>query len=276
MNPGSNGRFSDSLPSVSDGYTKVLPVISRRLPLENPVLIAGFSDSGMIGSVTINHIIEQLRMHQIAYVESEYIMPAAVFIGKRFRHAFRIYGNDSGTICALICEVPVSAKGTYSIVNTILDWSISCGVNKIVVLGGILPTNFSPPYLLERRPMLLRNELADEPYESTPAFSDGMAVPDDAIIVGLAGSLLSVSAARRQSCMALMIPTVAEAPDPEGAAIVLEALPKILPGVTIDTSSLRQKVEEIKKHLQEFLRMHQQQMQEYERAASRETERMYK
>lgn len=84
--------------------------------------IAGFPDSGMIGSTTINHIIEQLKMHQIVYIESQYVMPAAIFIGKRFRHPLRIYAKDSGTVCALICEVPMTATGTYSIINTIVDW----------------------------------------------------------------------------------------------------------------------------------------------------------
>jgi uncharacterized protein len=202
-------------------------------------------------------------------------MPAAIFIGKRFRHAFRIYANDSGKICALICEVPVIARGTYSIINTIADWSSNAGVDEIIVLGGILPTNFSPPYLLERKAMLLRNELAEKPSGQTSTV-DGFAVPDDAVIVGLSGALLTACAARGLKCTALMIPTMSEAPDPEGAAIVLETLPKILPGLKIDTSAIRQKVEMIKKHLQEFLKMHQQQMQDYERSTSRETERIYK
>ncbi len=151
-------------------------------------------------------------------------------------------------------------------------------VSEIVVLGGILPSNFSPPYLLERKAMLLRNELAEEPSGQSPRSADalGMAVPDDAIIVGLPGSLLSVCAARGLGCSALMIPTMTESPDPEGAAIVLEALPKIVPGLNIDTSSLRLKAEMIKKHLEEFLKMHRQQLQDYERTANRETERIYK
>jgi|SRR5690606_12491887 len=279
MNPGSDSRKSNNLPTVSpDGNTKILPVTNQNIVLERPVMIAGFPDSGMIGSVTINHIIEQLNMHQIAYIESQHVMPAAIFIGKRFRHAFRIYANDSGTVCALICEVPVTARGTYSIINTIVDWCMNATVSEIVVLGGILPSNFSPPYLLERKAMLLRNELAEEPSGQSPRSADalGMAVPDDAIIVGLPGSLLSVCAARGLGCSALMIPTMTESPDPEGAAIVLEALPKIVPGLNIDTSSLRLKAEMIKKHLEEFLKMHRQQLQDYERTANRETERIYK
>lgn len=274
MNPAMNRKHSNELPVVSDGYTKIFPVSTRKILLDRPVLIAGFPDSGMIGSVSINHIIEQLKMHQIAYVESQHVMPAAIFIGKRFRHPFRIYANDSGTICALICEVPVIARGTSSIISTIIDWSASAGVREIIVLGGILPTNFSPPYIVERKPLLLQNEVPEDKHVGQD--SAGMVVPDDAVIVGLPGSLLSLCAARGLKCTSLMIPTMSEAPDPEGAAIVLESLAKIPLGLKIDTSSLRQKVEMIKKHLEEFLKMHQQQIQEYERAASRDTGRIYK
>lgn len=237
-------------------------------------MIAGFPDSGMIGSVSINHIIEQFDMHQIASVESQYVMPAAIFIGKRFRQPFRIYANNSGTVCVLICEVPVIARGTPSIINTVIDWSANAGVREIIVLGGILPTNFSPPYIVERKPLLLQNEVPENKHAGQD--SAGIVVPDNAVIVGLPGSLLSLCTTRGLKCTSLMIPTMSEAPDPEGAAIVLEALAKVSTGLKIDTSTLRQKAETIKKHLEEFLKMHQQQMQEYERATSRETERIYK
>lgn len=268
-------KHSNDLPVISDGYTKVLPVPTRRVLLNRPILIAGFPDSGMIGSISINHIIEQLEMHQIASIESQYVMPAAIFIGKRFRHPFRIYANDSGTVCVLICEVPVLARGTSSIIDTLIDWSTKADVREILVLGGILPTNFSPPYLHERRPLVLQNEVTQD-IKPADQGSVRMAVPDDAIIVGLAGSLLSVSAARGLKCTALMVPTISEAPDPEGAAIVLESMSKIPPHLMIDTSSLRQKAEAIKKHLEEYLKLHQQHMQQYEQASSRETEGIYK
>jgi uncharacterized protein len=277
LNIGPTKKNSEDMPVVSDGHTKILPVRAHRVKLDRPVLIAGFPDSGMIGSVTVNHIIEQLNMHQIGCIESQYVMPSAIFIGKRFRHPFRIYVNDLGTVCTLICEVPVSAKGAHSIINTIIDWCMNSAVNEIIVLGGILPTNFSPPYLLQRKAMLLRNNLEVKSHSEQQTVDDlGMVVPEDAIIVGLAGSLLSISAARGISCSALMIPTIEESPDPEGAAIILEALPKILPGLKIDTSVLREKVEIIKRHLEEFLKMYQQHTHEYDRPASRETERIYK
>jgi len=267
---------SNNLPIVSDGYTKILPVRTCNIALDRPVMIAGFPDSGMVGSISAAHLIGQLGMHQVASIESQYVMPAAIFIAKKFRHPFRIYANEAGTVCALICEVPVIVRGTHSIISTILDWSENAGVKELIVLGGITPTNFSPPCIFERKPLILQNEITSDIKYADADSTVEMAVPDDALIVGLAGSLLSVSSARGLKCKAIMIPTLSEAPDPEGAAIVLESLQKIPLKLDIDTSALRRKAEAIREHLEELLKMHKQQMQEYERTASRETERIYK
>jgi predicted ATP-grasp superfamily ATP-dependent carboligase len=66
-----------------------------------------------------------------------------------------------------------------------------------------------------------------------------------------------------------------ESPNPEGAAIVLEALTKIPFGLKTSTSRLRKEAETIKKHLNEFMKMSEHQIGEQERASS-DVERMYK
>jgi hypothetical protein len=47
--------------------------------LNYPILIAGFSGPGVVGSISANYIIEQLHMRQISYVESEFIMRAVIY-----------------------------------------------------------------------------------------------------------------------------------------------------------------------------------------------------
>jgi uncharacterized protein len=277
--------------STTDGYSKIVPVSSSHITLDNPTLVAGFPDSGMIGAISLNQIIEQLQMHQIASVESRYVMPAAIFIGKKFRHPFRIYANKSGTICALICEVPVLSSGIHSIVEAIVNWSVASKVGKVIVLGGILPSNFNPSQPFERRPLLLTNTRTEEIIannklagdknnghnhsERNSNNEDGNDV--DAIIAGLPGALLSAYSTYSVKCTALMMPAISESPDPEGAAILLESLAKIDSALKIDVAPIRHEVERLRKRLQEFLKMRERQMREYEHSQARsETETMYK
>ena len=122
---------------VTDGRTTVKPVPKRQIQkrytnskLNYPILIAGFSGPGVVGSISANYIIEQLHMHQISYVESEFIMPAVIYIGGNLRHPFRIYANDVGNVCVLVCEIPIMSVGVYSVLNTVVKWAKNVGVRK--------------------------------------------------------------------------------------------------------------------------------------------------
>ena len=62
---------------VTDGRTTVKPLPNQQIQkrymnskLDYPILIAGFSGPGMVGSITANYIVEQMHMRQISYVES--------------------------------------------------------------------------------------------------------------------------------------------------------------------------------------------------------------
>jgi predicted ATP-grasp superfamily ATP-dependent carboligase len=73
-----------------------------------------------------------------------------------------------------------------------------------------------------------------------------------------------------------MVPSVLSSPDPEGAAILLEALAKIPFNISIDTSRLRKDAETVKKHLNEFMKMSQRQLMGQEQATSSDIEQIYK
>ena len=93
----------------------------ERTNLKEPTMIVAFPRPGMVGSITANYIIEHLHMHEIAFVESEFIIPGIIYIGGKLRHPFRVYANDDGTICVILCEIPILAAGIYSVLNTCDD-----------------------------------------------------------------------------------------------------------------------------------------------------------
>ena len=61
-------------------------------------------------------------------------------------------------------------------------------------------------------------------------------------------------------CKAILVPTLEDVPDPEGAAIVLGLLNAQVTTLGIDTSRLREEGEEIKERLEEFMRIYQRHM----------------
>jgi uncharacterized protein len=257
----------------SDGErAHVTPIGSVKIKLQKPTVLAGFPDKGMVGSICINHVIEQMEMHQVAFVDSEYIMASALYVGKKLRHPFRIYINRSGTVCAILCEVPILARGVRPIVRVLIDWLSSVGASDVTVLGGIAPSNISPSSLTPRSAFLLQN-VDDNAVEKNGAAR----VPTTAFVVGIGGAFLSSCVASGIKCRGMFVPSLGEVPDPSGAAILLEALASIVPDAKMDTGRLKAEAANIKRHLEDLLKMQQKMVQEYEKGATRpETERIYK
>jgi uncharacterized protein len=263
-----NAPFGD----FSSSHVKITPIPRAGIKLDRPIMIAGFADKGLVGSICINHIVEQLQMHQIGYIESQYVMPAALFVGRRFRHPFRLYANNTGKICALITEMPILVGGALSLANTITDWAVELGFAGIIVTGGILQGNFSPAIVDGRKALLLENELDGDKNSAggtTLVKANDTVTPDSALLPGMAGALLTSCAARNISCKAIMVPTIGDLPDPEGSAIVLESLNKVVPGLSIDTSGIRKEIEIMKQRLQEYMKLYEQHLAEYEQNSSR-------
>ena len=104
---------------------EVFPI--KKMELKNPIIFAGFVGAGLVGPLSINHIITELKMTEIAVMRSKYLPPSTVFMRGRLRHPFRFYTNPEGTICAIICEITLRMEGLYTLVSSILDWSENNG-----------------------------------------------------------------------------------------------------------------------------------------------------
>jgi uncharacterized protein len=239
----------------SDNYTHIVPVPSRPdFTCNKTVMIAGFPSPGMIGSIVCSYLIEQLGMHQIAYVHSKHIMPGVLWIGGKLRHPFRIYSNQDNSVCVLTCEVPVIQTAIDSISATITNWCYKNKMNKLLIVSGSYPENIQPfPHNFAKRIAFViekNNNLKST--ASNNGKVNGNQTPQFAFIGGLAGQILGDCVVRFIHCLAVLVPTLSFSPDPEGAALAIEAIGSLIPNDKVSSSLLRQEGERIKKQLSEL------------------------
>src|ERR671925_1209813 len=126
---------SRRIEEFADKTTTIKPVARNQgINLNDAILIAGFPGPGLVGSMSANYIIEQQKMHQIAYVDSDFITPGVMYIGGRLRHPFRIYANNEGTACVLVCDAPVILSGIRPLLNAVVRWAKDNRIREIMVL----------------------------------------------------------------------------------------------------------------------------------------------
>ena len=85
--------------------------------MKNPVIFAGFVGAGLVGTISVDYIINKLDMKEIGFLRSKHLPPSTVFMQGRLRHPFRLYTNKDGNICAIICEIIINREGLYTIAS---------------------------------------------------------------------------------------------------------------------------------------------------------------
>ena len=262
----SSSNNTNSSGNVERTIVKLISA-NKTIRLNDAIMIAGFPGPGLVGSMSVSYIIEQAKMHQIGYIDSDFIVPGVIYIGGKLRHPFRIYANDEGTACVLVCDAPVILSGIRSVLNAVVIWAKYNGVREIMVLEGMATPGISE---MGRKPWVLSNDGQSDDHGYLSRIKDKRAeASPPAFISGVSGGLLAACLSNRIPCTALLIPSITGIPDPEGAAILIEKTNELANNpFRIDVRQLRSEAEALKRQLQELINSVKRQQQDQQQTQS--------
>jgi len=204
----------------------------KKTVLKTPIIFAGFVGAGLVGPLSVGYMIEKLKMKEIAYLRSRHLPPSTVFMQGRLRHPFRLYSNNDGTICAIICEITLPI-GLHDIVNTILDWAEKNGSHEIVILDGVASATHDDKAFCAAEEDLCR--VMDN--------NDIKMIPQG-FINGVPVGLLNECLVRKILGVALLVKANDKGPDPLASATLVEAVNRAY-DMNIDTTELRKEKKRI-------------------------------
>ena len=199
----------------------------KKSELNSPIIFAGFVGAGLVGPLSVGHIIDKLEMEEIGYLRSKHLPPSTVFMQGRLRHPFRLYSNHDGTVCVIICEITLRLEGLYDIVSTILDWAEKKGSHEIVILDGVASTTHDKKAFCAAEEDLCR-VMEDNDISMIP----------QGFITGVAGGLLNECLVRKIQGVTLLVKANDKRPDPSASATLIDAVNRAY-DMNIDTSDLR-------------------------------------
>jgi uncharacterized protein len=282
----------DNFTSGTPTSTKIITIADlNNLRKDKTILIAGFPGPGLVGSISTSYIIDKLEMYQIAFVESHYISPGVIFIDGKLRHPFRLYANEQGNVCVLVCEAPIMMDGTHFVLDAVMDWAIKNSIEEVMVLDGI-PVQGIPDS--DRKSVILASENLEQKNNNnnnnlqesnlqeqqensqdkhhfnrkinTQSNFDRSAIEDSnkrytTFIGGIAGGLLSSCLSYQIPCAAILIPSSSGIPDPEGASLLIETFNNFIKddNLKIETTQLKEQGQKLKKQLEQIIKAEQEQ-----------------
>ena len=208
--------------------------------LKNPTIFVGFVGAGLVGTIAIDHMINELDMKEIGFLRSKHLPPSTVFMQGRLRHPFRIYSNNDGSICAIICEIIISKDGIYNIAMAILDWAEKKGSNEIIVLDGVADKKHDGNTFFAAEVDLCR-VMKENNIKMIP----------QGFITGISGGILNECLIRKIRGITLLVKANEVTPDPIAAATIIEAVNRVYE-IKINTKNLKKQRKKIGVDLREL------------------------
>ena len=208
--------------------------------LKNPTIFAGFVGAGLVGTIAIDHMINELDMKEVGFLRSKHLPPSTVFMQGRLRHAFRIYSNNNGSICAIICEIIISKEGIYNIAMAILDWAEKKGSNEIIVLDGVADKKHDGNTFFAAEVDLCR--VMEE---------NGIKMIPQGFITGIAGGILNECLIRKIRGITLLAKADELTTAPIAAATIIDAVNKVY-DTEINIKNLKKQKKQIGMDLREL------------------------
>lgn len=209
-------------------------------------LILGLPDAGLVGSISTSHMVKTLKMEEYGGIESYRFFPPVAVIHDGKPHApIRLFHKDN--IVVIVPEIAVPPQAIYPLSIALVEYAQKRGFDYIIsITGAPVPNrmNLKKPRLYwlasnDKVAKLIQELKLEE-------FKEGLLVGPYAII-------FKESVKRRLNNLLLLAETYLEFPDPEAAAIVLEALSKVL-GIQVDVRKLLEEAEMIKIKTRELMR----------------------
>lgn len=209
----------------------------RKKPM-NPIIIEGFPGFGLVGTITTEFLIEQLKAEQIGIIKSGDI-PAMIAIheGKVVNPIGLFYDKKTNI---LIVHIITSVQGIeWELADTIVDLAKQLKAKEIISLEGV-----AAPGAEEDKSKCFYYSTNKK---SKEIFHKNKIDPlKEGIILGVTGALLLDAGSFPLSC--IFAETHSALPDSVAAAKVIEILDKLL-GMKLDIKPLMEQAEKFEKKI---------------------------
>lgn len=224
--------------------------------LSNSILIEAFPTVGLVSSIAGHFLIEQLKLAEVGTISSRYFMPAAVIHNGVPSPPVRIYASKKicgsaescNQIAVIISEFMPAVNIIKPVAEKILSWAQKKKCSYIVNFEGTHGLNPKKPKTFGvATTQKMKDILKKYNIEET---QEGM-------ITGITGVLLFEGVRLKRDVICLLAEAHSSYPDSRAAALLVEALDKMLPEIHIDTQPLYKEADEIEQKIRAFIKQAQ-------------------
>lgn len=216
-------------------------VITRDVELDRPVMIEGLPGVGLVGKIATDHVIDELDMEAIGYVDCDGLPKIAVYgdNGHEVETPVRIYADPERDVLALQSDIPVSRQAAPGFAEILVDWLESVDA---------LPLFLSGLALEEPKPDVAPTVYGVATGDSAVELEENDIDPpgERGVIGGPTGALVNRASHRSLDSCCLIVESDPQFPDPAAARQLIAHAIEPIAGISVSTDDLVERAEEIR------------------------------
>jgi len=225
-------------------------------------LIFAFPDVGLVGVIAASHLIDELGLTEVAYLDSNLLPPLIVLHEGLPHSSIRIFAGQDTLLT--VSEVPIPAEVIYPVMDALIEWGKSKNVKMMISLSGI------PIQDRQDVTELKAFAAASNAEALKTAQEKGLEILTEGYMVGPQAVVLQRAAQAGSPALTLLAQCFYNYPDPEAAAEVLKELAKIT-GLKVNIAKLLEKGEEIRLRARDVMKRTQQEMSKMKKGQEYDT-----
>jgi len=190
-----------------------LKIFSKPLPEGGAAVLLGFPGSGLVGTIALQYMVDQLEFDLVGTMTSKFFPPLAMMNKGVINDPVRIYTKND--IAAIVADIPIHPAICYEIANGLMDWVAPFKPKEVLTIAGII-TN-EP----EKRVFGVATTA-----EALPRIQEVTNILPIGSISGIASTILTECKIRGIPGYGLLGETI-NAPDPRASAATIDVLNKM-------------------------------------------------
>ncbi len=227
-------------------------IVDQGPKLNKPNIIVGVPDAGLVGTITCSYLVEQLKLEERGFIDSDLMPPVMIVHDSLARYPMHIFGKDN--VVVVMSEVPLVGRVSLEVAKEVAAWARAVKANIVVGITGA-PSSRREEAQGEGIPTVVG--VGNDDVSLKLIKTSGAQTFEDGVITGFYSSLLKFCTGDAQSGMILLAESLGQFPDPGAAVVVVGALNKLM-GLKVDTQALVQEAEGIRLKTRELMQQTQQ------------------
>jgi len=218
--------------------------------LKNPILVQGLPGLGLVGKITVDHLIEELKPKSFAELYSTYLTMPDGSLGINVNRDgtyllpkldFYAYTQSKPHLILLTGNTQPIPLGQYEVIDGILDFVQRYGCKRLIAVGGF--QTMADQTLGQVYGVFNNKKTAEE------LASLGVIATKGGSVTGACGLILGLGQRRNIDCIGLLGATKGDYPDVAAAKAVIQIIARVT-GITVNLSRIDEEIDNMKAKLE--------------------------